>query len=245
MNSHQAVTRRKFLQTSTAAVSIMFLPGVGRVKAKPYSIENPADYYGRLCYNENPLGPSPAAENAMQLSVGMAHRYPDWFSSALEMDIASHHGLSPDKICAGTGATEIIRLIADAFLSVGDELITATPTYEQMASEAVTNGASVVYVPLDANYVIDLQSILQAVTPNTKLISLVNPNNPVATIIHKTDMESFLNALPAGIVVVVDEAYHHYVQSPNYESCIRFVSEGFPVIVVRTFSKVFGLAGAR
>ena len=245
MNSHQAVTRRKFLQTSTAAVSFMFLPGLGRVKAKPYSIENPADYYGRLCYNENPLGPSPAAVNAMQLSVGMAHRYPDWFSSTLETDIASHHGLSPDKICAGTGATEIIRLIADAFLSVNDELITATPTYEQMASEAVTNGASVVYVPLDANYVIDLQSILQAVTPNTKLISLVNPNNPVATIIHKTDMESFLNALPAGIIVVVDEAYHHYVQSPNYESCIRFVSEGFPVIVVRTFSKVYGLAGAR
>jgi histidinol-phosphate/aromatic aminotransferase/cobyric acid decarboxylase-like protein len=103
----------------------------------------------------------------------------------------------------------------------------------------------VVHLPLDGNYVIDLQGILQAVRINTKLVSLVNPNNPVATIIHKTDMESFLNALPAGIIVVVDEAYHHYVQSPNYESCVRFVSGDYPVIVVRTFSKVYGLAGAR
>jgi histidinol-phosphate aminotransferase len=245
MNSNYVFKRRKFLQFSTAAMSFMFLPGLGRVKAKPYSIENPADYYGRLCYNENPLGPSPAAMDAMQLSVVTAHRYPDWFSLVLESDIASHHGLLQDNICAGAGATEIIRLIADAFLSAGDEMITATPTYTQMASEAVTNGASVVHVPLDENYVIDLQGILQAVRTNTKLISLVNPNNPLATTIHKTDMESFLNALPAGIIVVVDEAYHHYVQSPDYESCIRFVSEGYPVIVVRTFSKVYGLAGAR
>jgi histidinol-phosphate/aromatic aminotransferase/cobyric acid decarboxylase-like protein len=106
MNSHQVFTRRKFLQSSTAAMSFMLLPGLGRVKAKPYSIENPVDYYGRLCYNENPLGPSPAAMDAMRLSVAMAHRYPDWFSSALETDIASHHGLLQDNICAGTGQTE-------------------------------------------------------------------------------------------------------------------------------------------
>lgn len=239
------LTRRQFLQASVAGLSFMYLPGIGRVKARPFGLMHPDDYFGRLCYNENPLGPSPLALTAMQESAPEANRYPDWYSSTLEGDIATHHGLTPNNICAGTGATEIIRLIADAFLSVGDEMITAEPTYFQMAYEATANGASVVYVPVDDNYVIDLQGISQAITTNTKLISLVNPNNPLATCIHKTDMEDFINSLPSGIVVVVDEAYHHYVQTSHYESCIRFVTEGLPVIVVRTFSKAYGLAGAR
>jgi histidinol-phosphate aminotransferase len=124
-------------------------------------------------------------------------------------------------------------------------MITATPTYYQMASEAMTNGASVVYVPLNRKYVIDLNAISDAISDNTRIISLVNPNNPLGTILHKSIMESFMQSLPQRIITVVDEAYHHYVHSTDYESCIRYVDEGFPVIVIRTFSKVFGLAGAR
>jgi len=200
---------------------------------------------GRLCYNENPLGPSPDAIIAMQDASNMAHRYPDWFNSGLESQIATLHGLQQNNICVGAGATEVIRLVADAFLNPGDELITATPTYTQMANEAIANGATCVYVPVDANYVIDLQAISQAITPNTKMISLVNPNNPLATIIKKTDMDAFLSSLPSGIIVVVDEAYHYYVQSADYESCITHVAAGLPVIVIRTLSKAHGLAGAR
>jgi histidinol-phosphate aminotransferase len=211
----------------------------------PFAMMNFGDYSGRLCYNENPLGPSSHALDAMKEAAPDANRYPDWYSSTLESHIAPHHDLQPNNICAGTGATEIIRLIADAFLSAGDEMITATPTYFQMANEAIVNGASVVYVPVDENYLIDLDGISQAITPNTSLISLVNPNNPLATCINKADMEDFINSLPNGIIVVVDEAYHHYVHTPDYESCIRFVHEGLPVIVVRTFSKAYGLAGAR
>ena len=114
-----------------------------------------------------------------------------------------------------------------------------------MAAEALANGANVVHVPVDENYVIDIQAISQAISSQTKMISLVNPNNPLATIIDRNNMEAFLNSIPAGIVVVVDEAYHHYVNSPNYESCIRFIGEGLPIIVIRTFSKAYGLAGAR
>jgi histidinol-phosphate aminotransferase len=239
------MTRREFMQASVAGLSFMYLPGMGRVKARPFGFTHFGETFGRLCYNENPLGPSPLAMDAMQQAVNVAHRYPDWFSSTLESHIANELGLSGNNICAGAGATEMIRLVADAFLSAGDEMIAATPTYTQMSYEAAANGATSVNVPVDGNYVIDLERILDAVKPETKLISLVNPNNPLATVFHKGDMEIFMNSLPGGIVVVVDEAYHHYVHSGEYESCIRYVKEGFPVVVIRTFSKAYGLAGAR
>jgi len=240
-----SVTRREFLQASVAGLSFMYLPGVGRFKARPFGFTHFGRTFGRLCYNENPLGPSPLALDAMQEAANQAHRYPDWFSSTLESNIAGLHNVNANMICAGAGATEIIRLVADAFLHSGDEMVTATPTYSQMGYEAAANGATVVHVPLDQNYVIDLERLLEAVGPDTKLISLVNPNNPLATVYHKGDMEVFMNSLPGGIVVVVDEAYHQYIHSPEYESCIRYVHEGFPMIVIRTFSKVYGLAGAR
>jgi len=246
VTSTNRISRRGFLGgTAAAALSYVYLTGVGRVQAQPYVTRRAEDYEGRLCYNENPLGPAPAVLAAMQDASTLAHRYPDWFSSSLEGQIGAYHGLTGGNVCVGAGATEVIRLIADAFLGPGDEVITASITYTQMASEAVANGASVVYVPLDGNYVIDLPAMLAAVGPATTMISLVNPNNPLATVFDRTDMEDFLAALPDGIVVVVDEAYHDYVHSPAYESCVRFIGEGEPVIVVRTFSKAFGLAGAR
>jgi histidinol-phosphate aminotransferase len=240
-----SVTRREFLKTSMAGLSFMYLPGLGRVKAQPFGFTHYGETFGRLCYNENPIGPSPLALEAMQQAANQANRYPDWFSETLESHIASHHGLPANRICAGTGATEITRLVADAFLGPGDELILASPTYDQMAGEAAANGATVVNVPVDHNHVIDLEAILDAVGSDTKLVFLVNPNNPLATCFHRGDLEVFMNSLPGGVVVVVDEAYHHYVHSPEYESSIRYVSEGFPMIVIRTFSKVYGLAGAR
>jgi histidinol-phosphate aminotransferase len=239
------LTRRQFLQASAAGLSFMYLPGIGRIEARPFDSISAGDTFGRLCYNENPLGPSPLALEAMQQAAVEGNRYPDWFSSALEANIALQHGVSYNKICAGTGATEMIRLVADAFLYAGSELVTANPTYSQMASEAYANGASVVYVPVDENYKIDLNTIFDAITSNTKLISLVNPNNPQATIFSKTDMQAFMDSLPSGIVVAIDEAYHHYVHSSDYESCIRYVDEGYPVVVIRTFSKAYGLAGVR
>jgi histidinol-phosphate aminotransferase len=245
MNDNQQMSRRQFLQASAAGLSFMYLPGIGRVQARPFHLRTPGGDYGRLCYNENPLGPSPLALDAIQQSALRANRYPDWFSTTLEGLIAQHHGVPGSWICAGTGATEIIHLIAEAFLGPGDELITATPTYSQMANEAIVNGASVVFVPVDEDHFIDIEAIGNAITPQTKLISLVNANNPLGNCIHKNDMENFIHSLPGGIIVVVDEAYHHYIHSPDYESCIRYVQDGDPVIVVRTFSKAYGLAGAR
>ena len=112
-------------------------------------------------------------------------------------------------------------------------MIRATPTYFQLPSESIANGASVVYVPLDENYVIDLQSISEAITDSTRLISLVNPNNPVATIINKSDMEAFLNSLRREIIVVIDEAYHHSVHSITWDGkdvTGRMVASGVYII---------------
>jgi len=245
MKIKSIISRRRFLRTTAASLSFVYLPGIGRVQAQPYAKAIGDNYQGRLCYNENPLGPSPKAMAAIQQAASISHRYPDWYSSSLESEIAQYHGLNLDQICAGAGATEVIRLIADAFLAPGDEMITATPTYFQMASEAIANGTAVVHVPVVGNYVIDLLSIFRAINPKTKLISLVNPNNPLGTVINKSDMEYFIRSVPKEIVVVVDEAYHDYVHTSDYESCIRFVNDGLPVIVVRTFSKAYGLAGTR
>ena len=162
MGTTKNLTRREFLQVSAAGLSFMYLPGIGRVRARPFGLVNFGDYFGRLCYNENPLGPSSFALDAMQQAASEANRYPDWYSSALESQIARHHSLETSNICAGAGATEIIRLIADTFLSSGDEMVTATPTYFQMAYEATANGATVVHVPVDGNHLIDLDSIDEA-----------------------------------------------------------------------------------
>lgn len=239
------LTRRQFLKASAVGLSFVYLPGIGRVKAQPYNLFDSLDTFGRLCYNENPLGPSPLALEAMQHAAQTGNRYPEWFSPTLEAAIAAYHGVSSNMVCAGAGATEMIRLVADAFLYTGDEMVTATPTYSQMASEAVANGASIVHVPVNGDYVIDLDLIRDAVSANTKLISLVNPNNPLPTVFSKIDMEAFMDWLPAGITVVVDEAYHNYVHSTQYESCLRYVTAGHPLIVIRTFSKIYGLAGVR
>ena len=245
MKADIGVSRRNFMRSSLVATGVALFPAAGRIKAKAENSKAVADFSNRLCYNENPLGPSPRALDAMAKAASLSHRYPDWYSSNLASRIADRYRLERENVCMGTGATQIISLVADAFLSPGDELITADPTYFQMASEAKANGASVVRVPLDENDIIDLEGISKAISPKTKLIYLVNPNNPLGTVINKGDMETFLESLPEGIVVAVDEAYHHYAHSPTYESCHRFVKEGLPVVVIRTFSKAYGLAGAR
>ena len=103
MEFRKGLTRREFIH-SAAALSFVYLPGIGHVKAKPFALESTDDYSGRLCYNENPLGPSPLALAAIQEAASMAHRYPDWYNSNLESQIAAHHALQQNNICAGTGA---------------------------------------------------------------------------------------------------------------------------------------------
>ena len=240
-----SVTRRDFFK-SASLLSFMVLPGVGRVQARPFSpIDEPEDYGGRICYNENPLGPSPLGLEALRDEAILAHRYPNWLNTNVESALANYYEMNSDQFCVGAGATEMIQKVADAFVGPEDEVITAYPSYTQIANQAIKNGGSAVYVPLDENFDIDLTAILDAVTENTTLISLVNPNNPLGRIIPSNDFASFMDQVPEHIVVCVDEAYFEYVTDPNYESVIPYVQDGKPVVIIRTFSKVFGLAGER
>ena len=240
-----SVTRRDFFK-SASLLSFMVLPGVGRIQARPFSpIDEPEDYGGRICYNENPLGPSPLGLEALRDEAILAHRYPNWLNTNVESALANYYEMNSDQFCVGAGATEMIQKVADAFVGPEDEVITAYPSYTQIANQAIKNGGWAVYVPLDENFDIDLTAILDAVTENTTLISLVNPNNPLGRIIPSNDFASFMDQVPEHIVVCVDEAYFEYVTDPNYESVIPYVQDGKPVVIIRTFSKVFGLAGER
>jgi histidinol-phosphate aminotransferase len=244
------LSRRGFIETaSKGVIGGALFPSIAGADMGGFGFRRPVsdqdNFEGRLCYNENPLGPSPLALEAMRVSGAYANRYPDWYNDNIESVIAREHNVAANSICVGCGATELIRMVADAFLEPGDAMITASPTYFQMESEAMSNGSLVIRVPVDENYVIDLDAIFKGIDSNTKMISLVNPNNPQGTIVNKHKLESCLRSVPDNVIVVVDEAYHHYISSDEYESCDRFVREGLPVVVIRTFSKIYGLAGAR
>jgi histidinol-phosphate aminotransferase len=195
------VTRRTFLQASAAGLGFISIPGMGYTGSRAGLDGKRENYFGRLCYNENPLGPSPLALEAIRKSAADANRYPDWYSETLESKLAQYHNLPVSAICVGAGATEIIHLIARAFLHAGDEMITASPTYEQMEAEALQNGASVVKVAVDETVTIDLQGIYQAISRKTRLISLVNPNNPLATCVDRAQMRDFVYSVPGSILV--------------------------------------------
>ncbi|MFC1573274.1 aminotransferase class I/II-fold pyridoxal phosphate-dependent enzyme [Candidatus Eisenbacteria bacterium] len=203
------------------------------------------DYVGRLCYNENPLGPSPNAIAAMSASLDMGHRYPEWFAESLKSDLATLHDVDAGQIVAGCGATEILRLCAYAFADPAGNVVSPQPSYNQFPGDAEFLGAEVRYADLDVNYRVDLGRLDSLVNMDTTAVIITNPNNPTGPVLAATDLASFIDSMPPGVVVIIDEAYHEYVQDVNYESAMEQVRQDKNVVVVRTFSKVFGMAGIR
>lgn len=210
------------------------------------------DYIGRLCYNENPLGPSRHAIDAIRLNASMAHRYPDWYAESLKVELASRYGLSSDKIICGAGATEILRLCAMAFSQPDGNVVVPYPSYGQFPADAEFFGSTVRYVDLDNSYRVDLPGLMNNVDSNTTAVCITNPNNPTATIVNPSNLRNFVDNLPSQVVTIVDEAYHEFITSwirpsvtEKYPSAINLVRSGKNVVVVKTFSKAYGLAGAR
>ncbi|HSI62970.1 MAG TPA: aminotransferase class I/II-fold pyridoxal phosphate-dependent enzyme, partial [Candidatus Saccharimonadia bacterium] len=196
----------------------------------------------KMASNENPLGPSPKAMAAMQQAITQAHIYPDGFGFKLRDALAKKFGVGIGQIVLGNGSNEIIEFIGHAFLKPGDNIITAEHAFVVYKLMATLFGAETIEVP-DPGFVHDLDAMLAAVTPQTKELFIANPNNPTGTMVTMEALERFMDKVPDHVVVVIDEAYYEFVNEP--QDTLKFVREGRNVILLRTFSKIQGLAGLR
>lgn len=193
--------------------------------------------------NENAYGAFPSVHAAMQTALAECNRYPD--DDRFLERVAALHQVKTEQVLAGCGSTEILKMAASAFTGPGKKLVQASPTFEALGAYARARGAEVVRVPLAKNFAHDLDAMLAACGSGAGLVYICNPNNPTASLTPRGDLETFLKKLPAGVVVLMDEAYHHFVDSPEYTSFLDRPAESQQMLVARTFSKVYGLAGAR
>jgi histidinol-phosphate aminotransferase len=200
----------------------------------------------KLASNENPLGPSPKAIKAAKAALGDAHRYPDGGTHHLRQKLARRHGVLPDEIFIGLGSSEIIDIAARILLSCGKTGITSHGSYAPFSVAIRASGAELVLVP-QREFAFDLTAILQAVMHKreTRLVYLANPNNPTATTFGARDLEQFLGSLPSDILVVLDEAYVHYADRTDMPDSVKLLRQFKNLLVMRTFSKVYGMAGLR
>jgi histidinol-phosphate aminotransferase len=198
----------------------------------------------KLASNENPLGPAPASVRAICDTAARVSLYPDGNCYYLKNALAEQLGLTFNHLIVGNGSDEIIKLIAETFLNEGEEAIVADPSFSEYDFAVKIMGGTTVTVPT-REYTHDLTAIAAAVTENTKLVFICNPNNPTGTIVRKDEVDRLLESLPDGIVTVFDEAYYEYVTDPGYPQTLEYVRADRDVIILRTFSKIYGLAGLR
>jgi len=198
----------------------------------------------KLASNENPLGPSPRAIDAIRKNLKTLHRYPDGSGYYLKSRLSEKFSLPLDRILLGNGSNELIELIIRTFLEPGDEAVQAFPTF--LVYEKIVKGAGgkMISVPL-ADFSVDLKAVRDAVGPRTKILFVNNPNNPTGTILKTPEMIDFFKNIPEEVIVVMDEAYMEFVTDPDFANGIQFLDSHPGIIVIRTFSKLYGLAGLR
>jgi histidinol-phosphate aminotransferase len=204
----------------------------------------PADMI-QLNSNENPYGPSPAARAAMTGSQEVACRYPDGTVDELQRTLAKAHGVAPEQVLLGCGSGDILRMADGAFLTPGKKVVVAEPTFEAVLAYNRVMGAEPIKVPLDVSFRHDLPRMAEACDAATGLVYVCNPNNPTGTVVTGDELTAFLARVPSSVPVLLDEAYHHFVENPAYRSGFDLLAEHPNLIVVRTFSKIYGLAGMR
>ncbi|TNE74671.1 histidinol-phosphate transaminase [bacterium] len=198
----------------------------------------------KLASNENRMGCSPAALKAAQDTFGQIMNYPDPSSRALRAEIAKMHGIKPENVIAGNGSEGVMSLITRTFFKDTDQALTAAGTFIGFWVLINSRGVKLVKVPLTQNYAFDLQALADAITEETRVVYLANPNNPTGTYFTKQEFEWFMTQVPEHVLVIMDEAYYEYAKDePNYPDSMRYRMDN--VITLRTFSKGYGLAGFR
>ena len=198
----------------------------------------------KLASNENPLGPSPKAVAALVGANDTLHRYPDGGAYRLRQAIADRWKVTNEHVILGNGSDEILGLLARTFLSPGDEAVMADHTFVIYKMEVTAAHGKSVIVPL-VNWTHDLEAMAHAITQRTRLLFICNPNNPTGTTVSADAVSRLMANVPQDMIAVFDEAYYEYVRDPHFPDTLAYVKEGRNAIVLRTFSKVYGLAGLR
>lgn len=244
------ISRRNFL-CRIAGGTLVSGPGTSLRDLSLLRTWRPSDLVGasspiRLNMNENAYGPSAKTMQAIRENIDLANRYPSVEYTPLAGALAALHRIKAEQVVLGCGSSEILRIAGVTFLGREKKLILASPTYDLIAREARRLHAKVAAIPLTKLYAHDLDAMLAQANGSTGLVYICNPNNPTASLTARQDLEAFIRKLPSGFVVVIDEAYHHYVaESPSYASFIDNPVDDDRLIVTRTFSAAYGLAGLR
>jgi len=220
-------------------------PGVLDISAYvPGDDRSPAATVYKLSSNETPLGPSPLAVEAYRASADKLHVYPDGSSRILREAIAAAYGLNPDRIICGNGSDELLTLLAQTYLSPGDQAIFTEHGFLIYRIAILAAGATPVVVP-ERDFRADVDAILAAVTPRTRIVYIANPNNPTGTYLPYDDVRRLHAGLPENVLLVLDAAYAEYVRRNDYASGVELAAEAPNVVMTRTFSKIYGLANLR
>jgi histidinol-phosphate aminotransferase len=199
----------------------------------------------KLASNEGTFGPLPAAVEALERATAELNRYPDGGAYRLRAAIAELHGVRFEEVAVGAGADGVVDCLSQAVLDPGDEIVCGWPSFPSYVIDAVKAGATVKKVALrDHRY--DLEGLLAAITPHTKLVYICHPNNPTGTMNTRDEIDAYFQRVPEGVLTVLDQAYREYIDDPDYPDGIsEYFKRGRRVLVLRTFSKIYGLAGLR
>jgi len=237
----EEITRRRLAGGLGAALGAAWIGPVAAAAAAAPAASGPI----RLSANENPYGPSAAARDAIARSSSIGHRYPDPLADEVVEAIAAKHRVSRESVLLGCGSSQILQMADAAFLGPGKKVVAAEPTFEAVLAYAAVLHAEAVKIPETASFRHDLGGMAAACDGATGLVYVCNPNNPTGTVVSGKDLAAFLGRVPKMTTVLVDEAYHDFVEDPGYRTALELVPEFPNVVVARTFSKIYGLAGMR
>ena len=253
MVGQPAVSRRTFVGGVATAVGAfgfpldLLAPGAAQAVPRQRSTTDEYDGFAKLANNENPYGPSEKVLAAMTKAFKYANRYgyPD---GNVTEEIAKHHGVKADQVMIAAGSGEILDVCCTALLKDDRKIVGSDPSYSILYQNAASLKADTIRIPLLADFRQDIPAMIRAVKKNHRQVGFVylcNPNNPTGRIVTKDEVRELLDGIPEDVPVLIDEAYHHFVEDPAYQTSLGYVAEGRAVIVARTFSKIAGLAGMR